>query len=94
MNGGAMESLKTLDWDILLCDRSLQTRMSHSFERTVYIAREHTVVHVTWGARHRLWGLLPPRAKKRTVERLQLPEYIRNKPELLRFLQKEKPRWL
>ena len=90
----AREDPAALDWDILLSNRSIQTGTAHRFRRTIYIAREHTVVHVTWGARHRLWGLLPPKAYKRTVKRLPLPEEIQTRPELLHYLRQKQPHWL
>lgn len=89
-----MEKLRTLNRTLLLCNRNRNNGITHLFERTVYLPESHTVVHVTWGARHRLWGLLPPRALERTTQRLEVPETILTKPELLRWLRQKKPRWL
>ena len=80
--------------DILLCDRSIQTRTTHLLIRTVYHAREHTVTRITRGAKHRLWGLLPPRALPRTEEKLPIPPAVRTRSALLNFLRDEKPHWL
>ena len=80
--------------DILLCDRSIQTLTTHLLIRTVYHAREHTVTRITRGAKHRLWGLLPPRALPRTEEKLPIPPAVRTRSALLNFLRDEKPHWL
>lgn len=80
--------------DILLCSRSVQTRTAHLLIRTVYHARTHTVTHITRGARHRLWGLLPPRDLPRTEEEIAVPYDVRTESALLRFLRNEQPLWL
>ena len=80
--------------DLLLCDRSIQTRTAHRLIRTVYHVREHTVTHIIRGSQHRLFGLLPPRELPRTEEVIRIPETVRTKQDLLRFLREEKPQWL
>ena len=89
-----MEENTILCEDLLLCDRSIQTRNAHRLIRTVYHVREHTVTHTVRGARHRLFGLLPPADLPKTEEVIRLPDTVRTKQDLLRFLRNEKPRWL
>ena len=89
-----MTQEQSLTDDILLCDRSVQTRTTHLLIRTVYHAREHTVTHITRGAKHRLWGLLPPRELPWTEENLPVPPAVRTGSALLNFLRDKKPHWL
>ena len=88
------KSAGELTQDLLLCDKSIQTGQKHLLIRTLYIAGNRSVLYIVRGARHRLWGLLPPRELGRVEQELRVPGDIRTEEQLLQYLDEKKPHWL
>lgn len=80
--------------DIQLSFHSISAKQGHFGSSTDYIAAKHQVVYSTWGAKRRLFGLLPPKQLPRKTEVLDIPEDITTEDALRDYVKKHKPYWL
>ncbi len=80
--------------DLLLSHHSVSAKQGHFGSSTEYLAAERRVVYRTWGARRRLWGLLPPRQIPPTVLYLDIPEEITTEDALWDYVKNQKSNWL
>ena len=83
-----------LDRDIQMDFHSIHAKQGHFGSRTDYIAARRQVVHRSWGARRRLWGLLPPKAVPPTEDCLDIPEHIKTEEELWDYVLQKRPFWV
>ena len=89
-----MELTRELKEDIQLSFHSISAKQGHFGTSTNYIAAEHKVVYRKWGARRRLFHLLPPRKLPLETETLDIPEEITTEDALWDYVQTHKPYWL
>lgn len=89
-----MELTRELKEDIQLSFHSISAKQRHFGTSTNYIAAEHKVVYRKWGARRRLFHLLPPRKLPLETETLDIPEEITTEDALWDYVQTHKPYWL
>lgn len=89
-----MERVSELREDVQLSYHSVSAKQGHFGTSTDYIAAEHRVVYRKWGAKRRLFGLLPPRQLPLEKEVLNIPEEITTEDALREYVQQHKPCWL
>ena len=89
-----MDHTTQLQEDILLSFHSISAKQGHFGTSTEYIAAEHRVVYRKWGAKRRLFGLLPPRQIPKTAETLDIPPEITGEAELREYVRRNRPGWM
>ena len=89
-----VKPLSPLDHDIQMDFHSIHAKQGHFGSSTDYIAARRQVVHRSWGARRRLWGLLPPKAVPPTEDCLDIPDYIKTEDELWDYVRQNRPFWV
>ena len=89
-----MEKYPELSRDIMMDFNSIQAKQGHFGSSTDYIAAERRVIHRTWGARRRLWDLIPPRQLPPTEEYLDIPRWVTTEDALWDYVRQQKPGWI
>lgn len=89
-----MSEERYLDQDRMLDWHSVSAKQGHFGSSTEYIAAERKVVYKRWGARRRLFGLLPPKAIVHEPAYLDVPAWITTEEQLLQFVDQERKGWL
>ena len=89
-----MDEILQENENIQLDFHSVSAKQGHFGSSTTYIAAEHRVERKTWGARKRLWGLLPPKQIPPTVEYLTIPEHITKEEEIAAYVETHKSHWI
>ncbi len=80
--------------NIQLSFHSVSAKQGHFGTSTEYIAAKHRVVYRKWGAKRRLFGLLPPKQIPREIQYLDIPEEITTEEALRAYVRKQKPSWI
>lgn len=83
-----------LSRDIFMDNHSIHAKQGHFGSSTQFLAAERRVVHRSWGARRRLWDLLPPKALPEQVSYLDIPEAVTTEKALWDYVCRHRPGWV
>lgn len=89
-----METSPELSRDISMDFHSVHAKQGHFGSSTDYIASQRRVVHRRWGARRRLWDLIPPKQIPPVEEYLDIPDQIRTEDDLWEYVRRSRPGWV